>query len=144
MKNVMQRSKTITLVTACYFGACFLTAEVLYGLSILHAPPIFSLAPTTWLASFLFVGVFTAICCAGGLLGIWFIIVSTDSSVRDHMKTAMLIGVVSSGILAAHSTGGSDRIMLGATFVAVLSVVIALIVKTHSRGHELTLTDAVD
>ena len=136
----MQRAKSISFVTACYFGACFVTAEILYGLSMLLAPPVFTLAADTWIASFLFVGTFTAICCAGGMLGIWFIIASTDSSVRDHVKTAILIGFVSSGIFAIDFTIGSDRIVLGATFVTVL-IVVALIVKTHTRRQHLT--DAV-
>ncbi len=98
MNDSMQRPQSLLIVAGIYIGTCFVTAIVLNALSVLIAPPAFTLAARTWLASFLFVGAFTTTCCAGGLLGIWFIIASTDSSIRDHIKTAILVGIVSSGL----------------------------------------------
>jgi hypothetical protein len=92
------------------------------------------------MASFLFVGTVTAVCCAGGFLGIWAITASIERSIRDHIKTAILIGLVASGIFAINFSIGNDRLMLGATFVTVLSAVIALIVKTYARKPDLPKT----
>ena len=138
MNDSMQRPQSLLIVAGIYIGTCFVTAIVLNALSVLIAPPAFTLAARTWLASFLFVGAFTTTCCAGGLLGIWFIIASTDSSIRDHIKTAILVGIVSSGLFFIDLTVGSDGAMLSATLVTVLSVVIALVVKTYTRGRHLT------
>ena len=138
MNNSMQRSPSLVIVAGVYLGTCFVTAEVLYGLSVLLVPPAFSLAAKTWMASFFFVGTVTAVCCGGGFLGIWFIMASIDRPIRDHIKTTILIGIVSSSIFAIDFTVGSDRIMLGATFVTVLSIVIAIVVRTYNRGRHLT------
>ena len=83
MNNSMQRSPSLVIVAGVYLGTCFVTAEVLYGLSVLLVPPAFSLAAKTWMASFFFVGTVTAVCCGGGFLGIWFIMASIDRPIRD-------------------------------------------------------------
>lgn len=132
MNDSMKRSQILAIVASVYFGTCFVTAIVLYGLLILVAPPAYSLATKTWMASFLIQGIGTAVCCAGGLLGIWFITAFIDSPIRDHITTAVLIGLVATGIFIEFSVG-NDRLTLGATFVTVLSAVIALIVKTYTR-----------
>lgn len=132
MNDSMQRSQTLAIVAGFYFGTCFVTSVVVYGLLILVAPPPYSLAAKAWMASFLIQGISTAVCCAGGFLGIWFVAASTDRPIRDHIKTAVLTGLVATGIFIEFSVG-NDRLMLGATFVTVLSAVIALIVKIYTR-----------
>jgi hypothetical protein len=104
----------------------------------LVAPPAFDLTAKAWMASFFFVGTVTSTCCAGGFLGIWFITESTDSSIRDHIKTAVLIGVLASSILTIDYSVGNDRLILGAAIVTVLSAVVALISKTYSRNPSST------
>jgi hypothetical protein len=99
---------------------------------LLVAPPAYSLTAKAWMASFLIQCIGTAVCCTGGFLGMWFITVSMDRPIRDHIKTAALIGLLATGILIEFSAG-NDRLMLGATFVTVLSAVVALIVKTYTR-----------
>ena len=132
MNDSMQRSHLLPIVAGVYFGTCFVTAVVWCGVLILIAPPAYSLAAKTWMASFFIQGFITAGCCTGGVLGIWLITASIDRPTSDHIKTAVLIGLVATAILIEFSIG-KDRLMLGAMFVTVLSAVIALIVKTYTH-----------
>ena len=134
MNKPFDSAKTLALPGLCYIATCFFTAMLLYAIALLVDPPSFRLVTTGWIASFLFVATYTAVCCAGGLLGIWWIIASTESPVVHHNKSAALIGLISAGAFITHFTIGEDRLVLGALFVAITSVVIALVVRTYARG----------
>ena len=120
--------------SAAYCLTCFAIAQLLYLLMLVIDPVAFRLSPRTWVASFIFVGTITTICCSGGLLGLWLLACSTVALPRDHMKAAVLIGAIASSVFFFGFTLTEDHLWLGAAFVAGTSFAIAIVVRTYTQS----------
>lgn len=122
--------REILVPSVAYCLSCFAIAHILYLIMLLIDPLTFHVSGQTLVVSFIFVGVITTVCCSGGLAGLWWLTYSTPASRRDHVKAAVLIGAVASGML----TLAEDRLWLGAAFVAITTFAIAFVVKTYRQS----------
>ncbi len=130
MANLIRKFLLPSLV---YCLACFVISQVFYRIMLTINPVPYQLGPRGWMASFLFVGVSTVVLCSGGMVGLWVLICSTTSQHKDHLKAAVLIGVITSSLMLLGFTMGEDKhLMLGTIFVSCTTLVFALVVKIYS------------
>ena len=134
MKTLNRQRQCLFITFMVYYITCFVTAQLLYYIMLAINPIAYQLQPKTWIASFLFIGATTTIFSSGGLAGIWLLTASATVPLKDHIKATTLIGIIGSGVFFFGFTLGKDHIWLGASFVAMVSIAIAVIVRTYMRA----------
>lgn len=132
MKTQNRKRQRLFITFMVYCITCFVAAQILYCIMLAFNPVAYHLQPKTWIASFLFVGITTAIFSSGGLAGMWLLTSSAIVPLKDHIKATALIGIIGSGVFFEF-TLGEDHLWLGAIFVAMVSIAIAVIVRTYIR-----------
>ena len=133
MRVLSRPSRNVVMPCLAYCVTCFLLAEALYLIALFFHPFEYTLALKTWIASFLFVGTTSTICCLGGLAGVWLLVASIHVSPKAHVKAAILVALVGCGFFFAF-TLGEDRVLLGSVVVTAASLTIAFLVRTYTHA----------
>ncbi len=133
----MRFFKKMVMTSAVYVGTCCLISGSLYLLAMQTGNLEFRdqtgtvvqnvlIAPKTVLISSLFAGLFAGVFCSGGLLGLWFLVATSERTDNYRLVwVAALFGFVSVGILF----GFDDHLVLGSLWVTAAGIAMAVAVK---------------
>ncbi len=136
----MRLFKKMVMTSAVYVGTCCLISGSLYLLAMQTGNLEFRdqtgtvvqnvlIAPKTVLISSLFAGLFAGVFCSGGLLGLWFLVATSERTDNYRLVwVAALFGFVSVGILFGF-TVGDDHLVLGSLWVTAAGIAMAVAVK---------------